>query len=50
MVRIGDRTVPRCGRCVRAGRDCKIAFKFKASKGTIELTSTSSIIGANEVG
>ncbi|KAI0006829.1 hypothetical protein F4779DRAFT_643850 [Xylariaceae sp. FL0662B] len=27
-----DRSVPRCGRCVRAGRECKLAFKFKSSK------------------
>ncbi|KAI0148848.1 hypothetical protein GGR57DRAFT_230956 [Xylariaceae sp. FL1272] len=28
-----DRGTPRCGRCVRAGRECKIAFKFKSGKG-----------------
>ncbi|OTB02769.1 hypothetical protein M426DRAFT_24377 [Hypoxylon sp. CI-4A] len=27
-----DRSVPRCGRCVRAGRECKLGFKFKPSK------------------
>lgn len=27
-----DRSVPRCGRCVRAGRECKLGFKFKSSK------------------
>ncbi|KAI6086818.1 hypothetical protein F4821DRAFT_122372 [Hypoxylon rubiginosum] len=27
-----DRSVPRCGRCVRAKRDCKLGFKFKPSK------------------
>ncbi|KAI5860836.1 hypothetical protein GGS23DRAFT_212361 [Durotheca rogersii] len=29
-----DRSVPRCGRCVRAGRECKLGFKFKPSKDT----------------
>lgn len=29
-----DRSVPRCGRCVRAGRECKLGFKFKPSKGS----------------
>ncbi|KAI2468008.1 hypothetical protein F4781DRAFT_286537 [Annulohypoxylon bovei var. microspora] len=29
-----DREVPRCGRCVRAGRECKLGFKFKPSKDT----------------
>lgn len=29
----GDRAIPRCGRCVRAGYDCRLAFKFKSSKG-----------------
>ncbi|GAW13068.1 hypothetical protein ANO14919_024460 [Xylariales sp. No.14919] len=29
-----DRDTPRCGRCVRAGRECKIAFKFKSSIAT----------------
>ncbi|KAI0018662.1 hypothetical protein F4780DRAFT_508422 [Xylariomycetidae sp. FL0641] len=29
-----DREIPRCGRCVRAGRECRLAFKFKSSKGT----------------
>ncbi|KAI1494194.1 hypothetical protein F5X96DRAFT_618617 [Biscogniauxia mediterranea] len=28
-----DREIPRCGRCVRAGRECRLAFKFKSSKG-----------------
>ncbi|KAI1500315.1 hypothetical protein F5X99DRAFT_241121 [Biscogniauxia marginata] len=28
-----DRGIPRCGRCVRAGRDCRLAFKFKSGKG-----------------
>ncbi|KAI1389308.1 uncharacterized protein F4822DRAFT_427660 [Hypoxylon trugodes] len=27
-----DRSVPRCGRCVRAGRECKLGFKFKPTK------------------
>ncbi|KAI1372585.1 hypothetical protein F4677DRAFT_248557 [Hypoxylon crocopeplum] len=27
-----DRSVPRCGRCVRASRECKLGFKFKPSK------------------
>ncbi|KAI1806113.1 hypothetical protein F4811DRAFT_189714 [Daldinia bambusicola] len=31
-----DRSVPRCGRCVRAGRDCKLGFKFKPSKDTFK--------------
>ncbi|KAI1404254.1 hypothetical protein F4819DRAFT_149777 [Hypoxylon fuscum] len=31
-----DRSVPRCGRCVRAGRDCKLGFKFKPSKDTFD--------------
>ncbi|KAI0114452.1 hypothetical protein GGR51DRAFT_577463 [Nemania sp. FL0031] len=26
-----DRDTPRCGRCVRAGRECKLSFKFKSS-------------------
>ncbi|KAI0802695.1 hypothetical protein GGR55DRAFT_411448 [Xylaria sp. FL0064] len=29
-----DRDTPRCGRCVRAGRECKLSFKFKTSIGT----------------
>ncbi|KAI1306156.1 hypothetical protein F5Y03DRAFT_142852 [Xylaria venustula] len=29
-----DRGTPRCGRCVRAGRECKLSFKFKSSIGT----------------
>ncbi|KAH9885184.1 hypothetical protein F4778DRAFT_787361 [Xylariomycetidae sp. FL2044] len=29
-----DRTLPRCGRCVRSGRECQLAFKFKPSKGS----------------
>ncbi|KXJ95042.1 hypothetical protein Micbo1qcDRAFT_171474 [Microdochium bolleyi] len=29
-----DRAIPRCGRCVRAGYDCRLAFKFKSSKGS----------------
>ncbi|OTA90407.1 hypothetical protein M434DRAFT_13980 [Hypoxylon sp. CO27-5] len=29
-----DRSVPRCGRCVRARRECKLGFKFKPSKVT----------------
>ncbi|KAI0891616.1 hypothetical protein F4806DRAFT_500796 [Annulohypoxylon nitens] len=29
-----DREVPRCGRCVRAGRECRLGFKFKPSKDT----------------
>ncbi|KAI1770643.1 hypothetical protein F4818DRAFT_255674 [Hypoxylon cercidicola] len=29
-----DRSVPRCGRCDRAGRECKLGFKFKPSKGS----------------
>ncbi|KAI0873771.1 hypothetical protein GGS24DRAFT_376748 [Hypoxylon argillaceum] len=29
-----DRDIPRCGRCVRAGRECKLSFKFKSSIGT----------------
>ncbi|KAI8624955.1 hypothetical protein F5Y19DRAFT_278167 [Xylariaceae sp. FL1651] len=29
-----DRDTPSCGRCVRAGRECKLAFKFKSSKGS----------------
>lgn len=29
-----DRDTPRCGRCVRAGRECKLSFKFKPSIGT----------------
>ncbi|KAI1331706.1 hypothetical protein F5Y16DRAFT_241696 [Xylariaceae sp. FL0255] len=28
-----DRETPRCGRCVRAGRECRLAFKFKSGKG-----------------
>ncbi|KAI0108066.1 hypothetical protein F4814DRAFT_43870 [Daldinia grandis] len=31
-----DRSVPRCGRCVRAGRECKLGFKFKPSKDTFK--------------
>ncbi|KAI0470643.1 hypothetical protein GGR56DRAFT_138463 [Xylariaceae sp. FL0804] len=27
-----DRGIPRCGRCVRAGRECRLAFKFKSTK------------------
>ncbi|KAI1751344.1 hypothetical protein F4782DRAFT_192122 [Xylaria castorea] len=26
-----DRDTPRCGRCVRAGRECKLSFRFKSS-------------------
>ncbi|KAI1122668.1 hypothetical protein F5Y10DRAFT_286960 [Nemania abortiva] len=29
-----DRDTPRCGRCVRAGRECRLSFKFKSSIGT----------------
>ncbi|KAI0474337.1 hypothetical protein F4859DRAFT_87227 [Xylaria cf. heliscus] len=29
-----DRDTPRCGRCVRAGRECKLSFRFKSSIGT----------------
>lgn len=29
-----DRMVPKCTRCVRAGRECKLGFKFKPSKDT----------------
>ncbi|KAI1118511.1 hypothetical protein F5Y14DRAFT_438495 [Nemania sp. NC0429] len=29
-----DRDTPRCGRCIRAGRECKLSFKFKSSIGT----------------
>ncbi|KAI0907903.1 hypothetical protein F4823DRAFT_640740 [Ustulina deusta] len=29
-----DRDTPRCGRCVRAGLECKLSFKFKSSIGT----------------
>ncbi|KAI3322389.1 hypothetical protein HD806DRAFT_123611 [Xylariaceae sp. AK1471] len=28
-----DRETPRCGRCVRAGRECRLAFKFKSAIG-----------------
>ncbi|KAI1822147.1 hypothetical protein F4861DRAFT_532414 [Xylaria intraflava] len=30
-----DRETPRCGRCVRAGRECKLSFKFKSGKGKL---------------
>ncbi|KAI1438433.1 hypothetical protein GGR50DRAFT_430747 [Xylaria sp. CBS 124048] len=28
-----DRESPICGRCARAGRECKLSFKFKAGRG-----------------
>ncbi|KAI8950039.1 hypothetical protein F4801DRAFT_550749 [Xylaria longipes] len=30
-----DRDTPRCGRCVRAGRECKLSFRFKSSIGKL---------------
>ncbi len=32
---LGDRDTPRCGRCVRAGLECKLSFKFKSSIGKL---------------
>ncbi|KAI2640203.1 hypothetical protein GGS21DRAFT_537906 [Xylaria nigripes] len=35
-----DRETPRCGRCVRAGRECRISFKFKYNRGKQSLFQT----------